>query len=455
MTERVGGAPPLGVVHKLALGSGDHAMTLTLSAISFVYFAFLTDVVGLRPALAGGVLWIGRLVDAFTDPIMGRISDATRSRLGRRRPYFLYGALPFAASFALLWYSPEFESQGARFAFCAITYVLYGLTATVLGVPYVAVLPEVVSDYAERNSVNAYRSALVLASTLLAGSVFEPLTRAFGGGSRGFLITGALFAVWAAWPWFWLVAVARERADFQRPRVMSTLEGARALLRHGNYLRLAGLYVWGRIAMDLVSLLLLFYFTHWLGRRADFAPAIALFILGAVVFLPLWLRLSVRHDKRRIFQWGCAWWAAFMAVLAGVTPEFPPRWAAFALIALAAGGYAVVEMMPWSMLGEVVDEDELACGERREGVYGGVLTWTRKLAGASAFALTGFALEWVGYQGQAEHQPESARQMIRWLTTLGPALFLLLAIWTARGYSLTRARHAEIRAELEARASRS
>jgi Na+/melibiose symporter-like transporter len=263
-----------------------------------------------------------------------------------------------------------------------------------------------------------------------------------------------VFALWVVWPWFWLFAVTRERTEYQRPPEMSALEGARALLRHANYLRLAGLYVCGRIAMDLVSMLLLFYCTHWLGRRGDFAPAIAFFITAAVLFLPFWLRLAERRDKRLIFQWGCAWWAAFMGLLAFVTPEFPSRAATFALIALAAGGYAVIEMMPWSMLGEVIDEDELRCGERREGVYGGVLTWIRKLASAMAFALTGLALEAVGYRGQAETQPEVARAAIRWLTTLGPALFLLLAIALAQAYSLTRERHAEIRAELDRRAPR-
>jgi sugar (glycoside-pentoside-hexuronide) transporter len=441
-------------VQKLALGSGDHALSLTLAAISFVYFAFLTDVVGLRPALAGIVLWIGRIFDAFTDPIMGRISDATRSRMGRRRPYFLFGALPFAASFALLWYAPGFESQGARFASCAAAYVIYGLAATVISVPYVAILPEIVPDYVERTSVNAWRSALVLAATLLAGAAFEPLTQFFGGDARGFLAAGAVFAVWSAWPWFLLFAVAREPAgSAARERTMSSLEGARALLRHANYLRLAGLYVCGRIAMDLVSLLLLIYFTHWLGRRADFKWAILIFILAAAAFLPFWVRLAERHDKRRIFQWGCAWWAVFMAALAFVGPEFPPRWAVFATIALAAGGYAVIEMMPWSMLGEVIDEDELACGERREGVYGGVLTWIRKLAGAMAFALTGFLLEWAGFQGRSESQSETARGAIRWLTTLGPAFFLLLAFALARGYTLDHARHAQIRAELARRAT--
>jgi len=449
-----GGAPRLGPVQKLALGSGDHALSLTLSAISFVYFAYLTGVVGLRPGLAGIVLWIGRLFDAFTDPIMGRISDATRSRLGRRRPYFLWGALPFAASFALLWYTPGFESQSARFTYCAISYVFYGLTATLVGVPYVAILPEVVPDYAERTSLNAYRSALVLLATLLAGSGFEALAQALGGDARAFLAAGSAFALWAAWPWFWLFAVAREQPGFQgRARRMGMMQGARTLLQHANYLRLAGLYVCGRIAMDLTGLLLLVYFTHWLGRRSDFKWAIALFITAAALFLPFWVRLAAFREKRRVFQWGCAWWAVFMIALAFVSPDFPPRWVSFAMIGLAAGGYAVIEMMPWSMLGEVIDEDELACGERREGVYGGVLTWIRKLAGATAFALTGFALEWTGFRGQAASQPEAAREMIRWLTTLGPAFFLAVAFAIAGGYSLDRERHAEIRRQLERRAA--
>jgi GPH family glycoside/pentoside/hexuronide:cation symporter len=442
-----------GALHRLALGSGDHAMTLALSAVSFVYFAFLTEVVGLRPALAGAVLWIGRLCDAFTDPLMGRISDVTRSRLGRRRPYFLYGALPFGASFALLWLAPPLESQAARFAFCAATYALHALAATVLSVPYVAILPELARDYGERNALNAWRSALVLLATLLAGSGFVPLVAAFGGGRTGYASAGLVFAAWVTWPWFWLFALARERPRFERVARTSTRAALRALLRHANYLRLAGLYVCGRIAMDLVSMLLLLYFTHWLVRRADFAPAIATFILSAVVCLPFWLRVARRHDKRRIFQWGCAWWALCMLALAAVSPGFPPRWACFALIALAAAGYAVVEMMPWSMLGEVVDEDELLTGERREGVYGGVLTWLRKLAGAMAAALTGLALEWAGFRGQTRSQPEAAVQAIRWLATLGPALFLALAVALAQGYSLTRQRHAQIRARLEGQAA--
>jgi GPH family glycoside/pentoside/hexuronide:cation symporter len=451
MSDARGGAPRLGVLHKLALGSGDHAMTLSLSVISFVYFAFLTDVVHLRPALAGLVLWSGRLLDAFTDPVMGRISDATRSRLGRRRPYFLFGALPFGLSFALLWFAPGFESQGARFAFCVATYALYDLTSTILSVPYVAILPEIVPGYTERNSVNAYRSALVLLATLLAGATFVPLAEFLGGGRPDYLAAGWVFAAWLVWPWFWVYSVVRERPDFQRPPEMGLAAGARALLRHRNYLRLAGLYVSGRIAMDLVSMMLLFYFTHWLGRRSDFAPAIAIFILAAVAFLPAWVWLAERHDKQRVFQWGCAWWGGFMLLLGGVTPEAPSRWLTFALVALAAGGYAVIEKMPWSMLGEVIDEDELACGERREGVYGGVLTWARKLAGATAVALGGLVLEWAGYRGNAESQPETARFAIRWLTTLGPASLLLLAIWFASGYSLGRERHSEIRRILEAR----
>jgi sugar (glycoside-pentoside-hexuronide) transporter len=444
--------PRLGVLEKLALGAGDHSLTLALSTLSFVYLFFLTNVVGLRPALAGGVLWVGRVIDALTDPLMGRISDATRSRLGRRRPYFLIGALPFGASFALLWFVPELESQAARFAWCVVAYVLYDLASTTLAVPYVAVLPETVPDYSERNSVNAYRSALVLLATLLAAGTFQPLARWLGDGRPDFLAAGLVFGAWLVLPWFALVRVVRERPEYQRPLALGFVAGLRALLAHRNYLHLAGLYVAARIAMDLSAMMLLFWFADWLGRPSDFEPTLLAFMLSAVFFLPFWVRLAERREKRRIFQWACAWWAVFMGVLGFASPEFPPRWAIFALVALAGASYAVIEMMPWSMLGEVVDEDEWRSGERREGVYGGVLTWVRKLAGATAVALGGIVLEWTGYRGGAEQQGETARHAIRWLASLGPALFLLLAIAASRGYSLTRERHREIRRALDARA---
>ena len=113
-------------------------------------------------------------------------------------------------------------------------------------------------------------------------------------------------------------------------------------------------------------------------------------------------------------------------------------------------GYAVVDLMPWSMLGEVIDEDDLATGERREGLYNGVFTFLRKLGGALGVFLVMGLLDLLGYQ-KGETQSETARQAIRWMTGLAPAFFLIAGVLLARGYPLSRARHAEILRKLALR----
>ena len=130
-----------------------------------------------------------------------------------------------------------------------------------------------------------------------------------------------------------------------------------------------------------------------------------------------------------------------------------PRATIFAIAALAAIGYAVADLMPWSMLGDVIDEDELATGERREGVYVGFFTFLRKLGGASAVLVVGVALDLAGYDGTLarEQQTPLALRSIAALTSFAPALFLVLAIWVAKDYPLSRAAHQQIVAQLRRR----
>jgi GPH family glycoside/pentoside/hexuronide:cation symporter len=120
---------------------------------------------------------------------------------------------------------------------------------------------------------------------------------------------------------------------------------------------------------------------------------------------------------------------------------------------MAAIGYAVADLMPWSMLGDVIDEDELACGERREGIYVGFFTFLRKLGGASAVLLVGVALDAAGYVGGAprELQTGMALQTIRVFASLVPAFFLLLAIRVAMGYPLGRAAHQQVLEQIRVR----
>jgi GPH family glycoside/pentoside/hexuronide:cation symporter len=156
-----------------------------------------------------------------------------------------------------------------------------------------------------------------------------------------------------------------------------------------------------------------------------------------------------RSEKRTIFQVGSLWWAISLVVILLAQPEWP-RFILLTLVPISAIGYAMVDLMPWSMLGEVVDEDDLQTGERREGVYYGFFMFLRKLAGTVAVALAMALLGWLGFDRQSE-QNDSVLMAIRLLTSVGPAVFLLFSVWISRGYGLSREAHAEILTRLEAR----
>ncbi len=313
----------LSVATRLGYAMGEHTLSLSFSALSLFYLLFLTEVGGLRPALAGAVLLIGRTIDAFTDPLMGRLSDLTRLPGGRRRPYFLLGALPFGASFALLFVDVPVDSQWARFAYYAALYALWTTASTVLTVPYVALLPELTPDYNERTSLSIYRSASGQLGTMIAALATQPTVRALGGGAYAYLVIGIVYGVWLTWPWLVVFFSTRERPEFQRPVQISFVLGLRLTLRHRAYRRLMALYLCSRVAMDVTGALLVFYFTYWLRRPEDFELAMGA-LLGAVMLsLPFWLRASRSQDKRAIFIWGTSWWLITMLCFVLATPDWP------------------------------------------------------------------------------------------------------------------------------------
>lgn len=442
--------PRLTASRKAIYATGDFTVNTVLVSLSMIYVAFfLVQVVGLRPELAGAVQLIARSVDAFTDPAMGRLSDLCHWRLGRRRPFFLIGALPFGLFFALLWLDLPLESQAAMFAYYTGIYVLLSLAMTMLSVPYLALLPEMAIGYDARTSLNTWRNAGSVIGVFAAIAI-RPVADALGGGAHGFAMAGLIFGALIALPWFAIFASTWERPEFQtRPTVMSFREGVRLVATHDTFRRLTGMYLCGRVSMDLVGAMLILYFTYWLGRSDDFEPMMLLFFATVLLSLPMWLRLARRTEKSHVFVVGTLWWMMGSLLLSFIEPD-TPRWTVLLFGPVIAVGYAVVDLMPWSMLGDVVDEDDLAHGERREGVYNGFFMFLRKLAGTVAVFLAFGLLGALGY-AQGDVQPPLAVEAIRLLATLAPAAFLALSAWLAVGYPLTRAEHVRI---LEALAER-
>ena len=187
---------------------------------------------------------------------------------------------------------------------------------------------------------------------------------------------------------------------------MGFVEGAKLLARHRAFRSLVGLFLYARIAVDLIGAMFLLYFIHWIGREEDFSTTLFLFLTIVVLALPVWLRVAQNSDKRTVFIVGTLWWALIQLVIYFAEPGWP-RWSLFVVTGLAAIGYAVADLMPWSMLGEVIDEDELATGERREGVYVGFFMFLRKLGGGIGVAGIGFALDLCGFDGALPREQQA------------------------------------------------
>ncbi len=444
-------APRLGVARQLGYALGDVSLNTGLVALALVYAGyFLTQVAEVRPLYAGLIPLLGRFVDAFSDPLMGWLSDRTRTRFGRRRPFFVVGAIPYGVLFALLWSEAPFDGELARFAYYAVIYCLFSLAMTVPSVPYLSVLPEMAADYDERTTLNTYRAAGSIVGAVFALAM-RPLADAFGGGASGFASAGWCVGVALIPLWFVVFAATFERFS-ERPSHAPLLASAREALARANFRRLIGFYLFGRVAMDIASTMLLLFYTFWLFRADLFEPVMGCFFLFVIVGYVFWRRVAERRDKARVFIVGSLWWMAISFSLLFAQPSWPAL-AYFLITPLFAVGFAVVDLMPWSMIGEVIDEAELENGERREGIYNGIFTFVRKLGGALGIFAALAILDLFGYQTVADPHAlgEPARQAIRWLTALGPVVFIAIGLLFARGYPLTRLRHREILEGLEQR----
>jgi sugar (glycoside-pentoside-hexuronide) transporter len=434
---------------KLIYGLGDHSVNVALVALSAIFPFYLTDVVGMRIGLAGLVPLVGRAVDAFSDVWMGRISDRTTWKAGRRRPYLLIGAFPFSLCFAAIWSAPAIDDATLQFGFYVGVYVLLSISMTIVAVPYQALLPELTSSYHERTSLATFRSMSSIFGTLVTLLIFRQIVAAFGGDEMAWSMAGIVFALWIFWPWFPIWWVTYERPGRRSESMVSTGDYFRLLLENRTFRRLIVLFSLGRMAIDLPMALFLYYFTYVIGRPEDFEPVMGVFLVSVVVAMPIWLRFSRARDKKTTYLYGCVGWVFGLLCLFVNQPEWP-----FVITLIATGfagvGYSAADMIPWSMVADIADEDEIRSGERREGLYVGVFTFLRKLSGALGVALAFLALDLVGFQPGAGNS-ESVLWVLRAATAGVPVLFVIASAWAARSYPLGRLRHQEILDELDRR----
>ncbi len=185
----------LGFREKVGYGLGDTASHFVWDMVGFWLLFFYTDVYGIPAAAAGTIMLIARFWDMASDPLMGIISDRTRTRWGRFRPFILFGAVPYAVLAVLTFTTPDFGETG-RIVYAGATYILLMTAYTAINLPYSSLAAVMTPDTYERAGLNTYRFVFAFIGQLIVAGLALTLANKFGGGDKavGFQYTVILFA---------------------------------------------------------------------------------------------------------------------------------------------------------------------------------------------------------------------------------------------------------------------
>ncbi len=422
-------------------GYGVAAFSLAVANTAMMFFLlkFLVDTAGLAPGVAGSVLLVGKAWDAVSDPLVGALSDRTRTTMGARRPWIAGASVPFAVLFAAVWSGVPLHGTAAAVAY-GVLLVAYNTAYTAVVVPYGALTPALTDDYDERTRLNAARMGWSMVGGLVAG-VAMPVIRELTGSWQ---TAGLCLSVLLVPPL--LVAV---RATAGLDHVAESV-GARApmwsVMAVPAFRRVAVCFVAAWSCIALLSALLPFYVEHHVGRKDLLDVVLAVLQLSGLACIPLVVLLASRVDKHIAYAASMGPWALIMLALGMVGPGQP---VVVVVLGVAAGmGVAAAHVLPWSMLPDVVEADALAHGTDRAGAFYGAMTFLEKSATAVVLWGIGWGLQASGYVAGAAAQPPEAVEAIRWMVGPVPAMVLLgAAVFSLRRPAVTRERH---RATLEA-----
>lgn len=436
------------LITKLAFGAGDVGPAVVTSVLSFYLAFFLSDVAGLPIELAGWVLLLTKIWDSVNDPIVGALSDRVRTRWGRRRPWFLFGAVPFGLTFLLLFLVPPLGVEG-KFVYYLVVALMLDTAFTVVNVPYTALTPELTRDYHERTSLNAYRFGFSIVSGLLAAVLFDPIVKSVEpalGESGAYGVAAAVWAVVATLPFFFAFWGTYERHDAAaEPEELPFLDGPRIVFANRAFRYATTIYLLSWLVLQTVATVLKYYTTYWL-RQEDIFPLMILGVQGsATVWLFIWSAVSRRIGKQRVYIYGMSVWIVVAFVLFAVQPDWPTA-VIIALGALVGMGVAVAYLVPWSLLPDVIELDELETGRRREGIFYGFFVLLQKFGLALGLFAVTQVLGLAGYiepvaGGPAPVQPDSALLAMRLLVGPGPVVFLLAGMLLVARFPITQADH--------------
>lgn len=459
---------------KLAYGSGDAGAAITSILLLSYLSPFLTDVAHLSPGLAGQSQLVGKVWDAVNDPMVGVLSDRgkifsdqIRQRWGRRYPWILWGAIPFGIFFALQWIVPFPETnQLGLFAFYTLISIVFNTFFTVVNLPYTALTAELTQDYNERTSLSSFRFTFSIGGSIIALLIARQIFQQHQDPATQYLTIGIICAILSVFPLFWCVFGTYHRAravldlhpEESAPVTTPFKEELRLVFTNRPFLFVVGIYLCSWFSLQLTAAIIPYFVVSWMRLPQQDSPLVILAVQGtALGMLSVWNALSQKVGKKVVYFLGTSFWAIGQGGLFSLQPGQTTLMYVFAV--MAGLGVSTAYLIPWSMLPDVIEFDELRTGQRREGIFYSLMVFLQKICLGVAVAGVLQSLEWTGYIHPtvavvAPIQPPAVLMAIRLAIGPAPTISLICGLILAYFYPITREMHQQIVLQLQERRAR-
>ena len=444
-------------------GAGNLGFGVVFQVISAYLPFYCTAILGLSGKIMGTLVFIGVFWDAITDPVMGYISDGTRFRkYGRRHGYLLIATPGLAVVNYLLWTVNVSGSIVWTVVLITLLLLLVKTFSTIFATPYNALAAEMTQDYDERTKIQGYKTVFFIIG-LLFPSVMGPIlffrpTAQYPVGQLNpdayatlalvvsvlVLATGLICSLGT-----WDYRKTEEGEIPKKIHLKGIYRNMLAPLKKKDFRSVTLSYLFVNVVAALVGAIGMHTFTYTFHMKNTSLAFVFGTLFGvAVLSQPLWVSLAKRFDKPKTYRISlhCILFGSGVFGLAlMLRTQFsgsPVLFLPFALLVGAGTGGAL--SLPSSMVADTLDEEELQSGKRREGTYYGCMTFCYKLAQGIAVVVVGYMLDWIGFKGEHVSQGYSTQVWLGLIMLIGCVSAVLLALWTARKYSLSAERVKEI-----------
>jgi len=437
---------PLKFTEKAGYACGDVASNFYWRVFDVFLFIFYTDVFGISAAAVGTMMLVTRMIDAFSDPLMGALADRTNTRFGKFRPYLIWGILPIAAAGVLTFTVPDFDDNGKLiWAYC--TYIFMMLAYTFINVPYGALLGVITGNSQQRTTLTSFRFIGAFSGGTLVAYFTPELVNILGAGNEqlGWQLTMVLYGVVAALLFATSFLTTRERILPPANQNTSIARDLKDLAGNKPWLILFSLALVIMLTITLRGSSGTFYFKYYVGREdliGSFATAYMLSLMVGAAITPL---LTKFFDKRKLLL-------ILMSIVGALSLifYFIPKDNIYLIFTLQiAIGLALGPKSPlvFSMYADTADYSEWKNGRRATAMIFSAASFSQKLGGAFAGAIMGWLLASLGYVAN-EIQSDASEHGIVLLMTIIPGAFAILAVLIVRLYPLNQQQLKEIHADL-------